>query len=129
MAHRTKVTAKAKTEFIEQLGKDGNVTRSAAAVGISRRVLYDRRKTDKPFADQWDTAVKMGDRGLIDEAVKRAHSGSDSLLMFLIKARYPKYKDKLIELPESGTFNLQLNFTQPAPPEAIPVNQIEDKDE
>jgi len=128
MAHYPKLTDKKIEEFLEELRKDGNVTRACTFIGISRTVIYYRKKKDPEFAEAWSEAVQRGIDGLIDEAKRRAYSGitdpvyhkgervgykqvySDTLLMFLIKGNRPEYRDKFIELPDQGHLEMHFDF-------------------
>lgn len=112
MAHRAKFTPKRKEEFLEVLSRTANVTISAECAGISRRTAYDHRDKDEAFEKAWDEAVECATDQLLEEARRRAALGvtepvyyqgkivggvrrySDNLLMFLIKARRPEYRDR-----------------------------------
>lgn len=98
--------------FLATLADTGNVTKSAAAVGASRRVVYEWRLADQDFAEAWDQAIRVATLGLEDEARRRAQEGveepvfylggqcgtirkySDTLLIFLLKAHDHKYREK-----------------------------------
>jgi len=107
--------------FLEELSKCGNVTASCEAVGVNRVTAYRRQEANEAFAAAWEEAVDKGVEGLIDEAKRRAYKGvpepvgfyqgepgaivqrySDSLLMFLVKARRPEYKDR-VALEHTGS--------------------------
>lgn len=99
------------TAFLSVLAGTANVTAAAAAIGVSRQALYNRREVDSEFAAAWSTAEKLGVEGMKDEVNRRAFIGvdepvfyqggecgairkySDTLAMFLIKARDPAYRD------------------------------------
>lgn len=128
MAHRTKLTEEKMLEIIEEVSHDSNVTRSCSFCGISRTAFYTRLNEEP---EKWkpllDAAVEAGTDALIDEAKRRAFSGvkdavyhsgnvvgmktvySDTLLMFLIKARRPEFRDRLLEIPPDGKFALTIN--------------------
>ena len=95
MANRTKRTPKKRAAFLEALGSGESVTKACNAAGIGRRTVYDWRGDDEKFAAEWEDAVETGTDVLEDEAVKRAKDGSDTLLIFMLKARRPdKFKDR-----------------------------------
>lgn len=114
---------------MEQLRKDANVTRSCAAVGICTHTYYDHKKTDEEFSKAADESINRGIDACIDECRRRAFIGclddvyyegsvvgqrrvfSDSLAMFLIKGQRPEYKDKLLDVPPNGSFELKINTT------------------
>ena len=134
MANRIKLTAKRKAKFIEYLSELGNVTDSARRVGISKVCLYQHKKDDPEFNEQWEAAADIGVENQIDECRRRAFEGidepivhkgeitnhkksySDTLAMFLIKARRPEYRDKTqIDLNASGKFELVIDTGNPEP--------------
>lgn len=99
--------------FLECLCENGNVTESAKLAGIPRTTLYDWRRADEDFARAWEEANELGTDALEDEATRRGKDGvdepifykgsevaqvkrySDTLLMFMLKARRPdKFKDR-----------------------------------
>lgn len=113
-------TEAVKALFLEHLATTANVTKSAAAACIDRSVVYDLRKSDQAFATAWDEALTLGVGALEDECVRRAHEGieepvwykgeqcgsvrkySDTLLIFLLKARDPKTYRENVRLEHSG---------------------------
>lgn len=95
MANRTKRTPKAREAFITALREGLSINGACAAARIGRSTAYEWRADDKAFAAEWDAAVEDGTDCLEDEAVRRAKAQSDTLLIFLLKARRPdKYKDR-----------------------------------
>ena len=65
------------------------------AAGYARRSAYEWRAADEAFASTWDEAVEEGTDQLEDAAIKRAKDSSDTLMIFLLKARRPdKFKDR-----------------------------------
>jgi hypothetical protein len=112
--NRLKFNAEKKAEFLRQLALDGNVTRSANAIGIVPRTIYDHKYRDEKFKEDWIAAVAIGDEAMVDEARKRAFGGSDVLLMFMIKGRHPEYRDRpLIDVPKDSKFELVINIDPP----------------
>lgn len=98
--------------FIAALAGTGNVKEACAAVGVGRSTVYDRRLRDTEFAIAWVEAEDQSHDTLEREAWRRAAEGveepvfqggkqvgairkySDTLLIFLLKARRPeKYRD------------------------------------
>ena len=43
--------------FIEFLARTGSVSQAAEAAGLSRTLLYERRRTRKRFAESWTRAL------------------------------------------------------------------------
>lgn len=89
--------------FLAELSRTANVTRSCEFAGISRTVVYDRKREDPEFLKQHDEAYRRGYEVLEEECQRRAFSGfekpvfykgkkvatviefSDPLAMFLLK--------------------------------------------
>ena len=87
---------KRKTAFLAALSKGWSVSRAAQEAGVDRTTVYKWRDRSKTFAAQWREAVENGTDLLEDIAHKRAFEGSDTLLIFMLKARRPeKYKDRV----------------------------------
>lgn len=77
------------------LAAGGSVTAAAGKIGMTRQALYQAKSADPEFAREWDDAIEAGTDVLEDEAVRRAKDGSDTLLIFTLKARRPdKFKDR-----------------------------------
>ena len=107
MSPLPQVTKVRKTQFLETLSQCANVTEACRRCDIAPGLVYIWRKRDKAFAARWEEAVERGTDALEDEAVRRAFEGhlepvfhkgvqcgvvrkfSDSLLMFLLRARRP----------------------------------------
>lgn len=97
--------------FLKELARTACVLHAAAKVKRTRSTVYDRRQTDAEFSIAWDDAIEYGNAALIVEARRRAYEGtlrpvyqggklrgkireySDTLLIFLIKARNPEFRD------------------------------------
>lgn len=99
-----KVRANAQQVFIESLMKGETVTGAAKAAKIDRKTAYNWRESDETFAAAWDDALEAGTERLEQEATRRALESSDTLLIFLLKARRPKvYRDRVsAELTGAG---------------------------
>lgn len=94
--------------FLETLAAGQTVSDAAKAAGIARETVYKWRKADPAFAAEWDGAYANGADALVAEARRRAVDGvaepvyhmgrvvgttqrySDTLLIFLMKARAPE---------------------------------------
>jgi hypothetical protein len=107
-------TAKKREAFLAALEKTANVSRACQTARIPRRSVYDWREADEEFAKAWEEALERGTDALEDEAIRRAHQGvlkpvyqggkkvgtireySDTLLIFMLKARRPeKFKERI----------------------------------
>jgi hypothetical protein len=127
MANKIKLTPKRKVKFLEHLAELGNVTDSAKLIGVSTVCLYQHKKDDPEFHAAWEAAADIGVENQIDECRRRAFEGidepivyqgqitaikkaySDTLAMFLIKARRPEYRERMIDIPQEGKFSLTIN--------------------
>ncbi len=94
--------------FLQALRETGNVSAAARTAGKSRAAIYRARKQLPDFAADWADALEEAADWLELEALRRAVDGteegryfrgemigtitrySDSLLMFLLKARRPR---------------------------------------
>ena len=104
---------KDKAAFLDALAETANVTWACKVANIPRRTAYEWRDADSVFADGWEQAVELGTDALEDEAIRRGHAGvdkpvyqggekvgtvreySDTLLIFMLKARRPdKFKER-----------------------------------
>ena len=112
MSNRTKLTPEKRVKFLEILATTANVTRAAEVVDMARGYMYEIRHADSEFKEAWDAAVQLGTCALEDEAARRASEGwdepvfyqgakcgvirkfSDTLLIFLLKARDPKFRER-----------------------------------
>jgi hypothetical protein len=102
-----------KEEFIAIFRETANVKLAAAKVGIDRKTVYRWRQEDPDFAAKWAEAEEDANDTLRAEIYRRAVSGwdepvvsagklvthvhkySDTLLIFLAKARMPEFRDKV----------------------------------
>lgn len=101
-------------DFLDALAESGNVVKACRESGFPRTSAYRLRTEDTAFAAAWAEAVDIGNDALEDEAIRRAVEGteeeiwyggerkgtarkySDSLLVFLLKARRPeKFRDRI----------------------------------
>jgi hypothetical protein len=96
-------------KFLDGLRMHGMVTQAAAEAGIHRNTAYFERQNDPVFAKEWQEALDRGVDMLEDVAKKRAYDGSDTLLIFLLKAHRPeRYRETTRNLnitltPEQAT--------------------------
>ncbi|HKZ02273.1 MAG TPA: hypothetical protein VJ180_08540 [Pyrinomonadaceae bacterium] len=105
--------------FLEALSKCGNITEACKAVGVSRVTVYDHKKRDAAFAEQWENALQTAGELLERECWRRAHDGieepvfykgevcgtirrySDLLIIFLLKGIFPhKYRENVKLAPD-----------------------------
>ena len=55
-----RLTPITREKFLQKLRETGNVSLSAALVGVSRRRAYQLKMKDKEFSDLWDEAREIG---------------------------------------------------------------------
>lgn len=97
--------------FLEALADTGSVVRAVKVAKVHRSTAYEHRNADPAFAEAWREAEKIATEVMEDEARRRGVEGtlkpvfqggkrvgevreySDTLLIFLLKARDPKYRD------------------------------------
>lgn len=97
-----------KAHFIKAIENGESVSAAAESLGLDRGQLYRWRQDDADFDDAWVRAWSAGADHLEEEAIRRAVDGvekpvfrggevvghvrdySDSMLMFLLKARRPE---------------------------------------
>lgn len=120
-------TVAQRAAFLAALRSGGSVSAACAASGIVRSTVYYLRDRDEEFATSWVQALDQGTERLEDEAVRRAVDGvedfrldregvehpfrrySDTLLIFLLKARRPDvYRDRF-EHQHTGQVALRLD--------------------
>lgn len=80
--------------FLDLLAETGNVSKAAKGARVGRRTVYTHRAERSEFAERWKEAEALGADALEDECRKRAFGGSDTLMIFLLKAHKPeKYRE------------------------------------
>ena len=91
--------------FLEVFTATGNVRLAASAAGVSRDAPYKRARRSPRFAERWTTAREEAIDTLEAEARRRALTGSDALLIFLLRAHRPeRYRETVrIDLRAEAT--------------------------
>ena len=64
--------ARCRDDFLDLLMETGNVSRSAAALGVNRLTAYRWRGDDPGFAQAWDLALEAARQGLRERVVETA---------------------------------------------------------
>jgi hypothetical protein len=117
VANRRKFTQEKRLLFLESLALGNTVERAAESASVSARIVYEHRNTDAEFAAAWERALEAGTQVMEQEAFRRAVQGttkpvvsggqiiawvrefSDTLLIFLLKARRPHiYREMTAQL-------------------------------
>lgn len=125
--------------FLDAILRGLSVKEACRRAGVVPSVVYHHRKKNEHFRVEWDEAAEIGTLQLEQEAQRRAYHGtgrpvfykgsqcgtaqeySDTLLMFLLRARKPEtYREKF----EPNQVNVNVN-TQNVRREAIvTLNQL-----
>lgn len=119
--------------FLEELAVRGSVVGACDAADCSRTNAYAERERDAEFAAAWDEAKRIAVERMEDEARRRAVEGtlkpvfqggemvgkvreySDTLLIFLLKAHDPKYREKQQVELSGGTTQTHIYLPQKQP--------------
>jgi AcrR family transcriptional regulator len=89
-------TAAKKELFIKHFNELHYVTSAARVVDVNPRTVYRWYENDPEFAAKMDVATKAATEDLECIAEERAKKFSDTLLIFLLKARDPeRFKDRV----------------------------------
>lgn len=92
-----KFDADKKGKFLGVLWAGGTVTEACHRAEIGRTTAYDAKDSDPQFSRSWDEAKEAQADVLIAEVRRRALDAEDSkshtLLMFLLKALKPEFRD------------------------------------
>lgn len=87
--------ARQKIQALECFTAGHTISSTATEIGITRETLYDWRSKDAQFGKAWDEAYARRLDHIEDIAFDRAASGSDNLIMFLLRGgRSERYGDK-----------------------------------
>lgn len=109
-------TPKKRRAFLDTLAEGLSVKAACEAGGFSRNTAYRWREEDPDFAKQWDDAVEAGTDILEDVAHRRAIEHSDTLTIFLLKARRKeKYADLVrnrLTGPDDGPVQIEVEDTR-----------------
>jgi len=76
-APRQAFTAAKRQVFLDNLASCANVTRSAEAAGVGVSTVYDARRREPAFAEQWADALEAGYATLEALLIERAALGGD----------------------------------------------------
>jgi hypothetical protein len=134
---RGDVTLHLKKKVLEALAKTGVITYAARKAGVARQTVYAWCADDPDFKAAFDEALVASTELLEAEAYRRAHDGvlkpvfqggqrvgsireySDTLLIFLLKARKPEtYRERLdvrqrLTGEDGGPVRFTLTFDRP----------------
>ena len=117
------MTPEKKSVFLETLRDGNSVATAAKRIGVSRKTVYEWRKADDEFRAEWETALEEGTDGLEDVAIKRAKEGSDTLLIFMLKARRREVYADLVKQWHSGPNDKPIQ-TQAIEDTRVPIGEL-----
>lgn len=100
-------TYKRRKIFLDLLAVGSSVSKAAAAADGTTTHFRRWREVDPEFAKDWDDAIDEGTDCLEDAAYDRAIKKSDTLAMFMLKARRPEKFDRGSKLEVSGNLNVE----------------------
>lgn len=103
---------KARKLFLDQLAVGSSVSFAAAAAGGTVKNFKRWRETDPDFAADWEEAIEEGTDLLEDAAFDRGLKKSDTLAMFMLKARRPDKFDRGSKLELSGGISVEGSKTK-----------------
>lgn len=102
MAEKPPLRRTGRRKFLEKISQGYSIRASCLYAGVPRKTITWYRKNDPEFRQDYEEAVEAGTEVLEDRARKRAMEQSDTLMIFLLKARRPdKYREN------SHFFNVQ----------------------
>lgn len=115
-----------KRAWLEAFEQEGTVVLACKASGVGRSTVYEWRQSDEAFALAWHDIEEATTEAMEREAYRRAVEGvaeplvsagkhvcdvkkfSDTLLIFMLKARRPeRYRDN-IKVEHAGSVNVEL---------------------
>jgi len=121
------ISSRKRAKFLERLRDHGCVARASRESNLNRQNVYRVRVKDEEFAESWDTALEECFDAMEAEAKRRGVDGikenvyfkgerigevtkySDNLLMFVLKAKRPEFRDRTaheITGPEGKPFTM-----------------------
>jgi hypothetical protein len=84
-----------KEAFLAALAEGDSIVGACKVAEIGRSTAYEWRELDQTFHLGWEQALEASTEKLEREGFRRAIDGSDTLLIFLLKARRPQiYRER-----------------------------------
>ena len=117
-------SAQWRTAFIKGLSNSCNVRAACYAAGVTRAVVYRLRVKSPAFARQWATAETEALELLAAEARRRAMTGSDTLLIYLLKIQGGPAWRQDQKVPLTGPREEPLRGLAPPPSDAERVAEV-----
>jgi hypothetical protein len=98
-----------KPTFLSSMLESGTVTEACRAAGIDRSTAYRARQQDETFAIAWADVEERSTEELETVAMRRAIDGSDTLMIFLLKARRPEKYRENVKIEHAGSVQQDLS--------------------
>jgi predicted DNA binding protein len=96
MPRRTDLTPEKKTRYLRAVEQLGTLTAGCRAAAVSHNTIYQWREHDDAFMLAEQQARTTFADELEHEVVTRGRAGSDTLLIFMLKAVRPeKFRDRV----------------------------------
>jgi hypothetical protein len=100
-----------KAVFLDLLQETGSVKDACQSLGISEKTAYVAKRGDKAFCTEWDVLIQDGALDKLEaEAVRRALAGSDTLLIFMLKAGNRKRYDDALARAASESKDISIRI-------------------
>ncbi len=103
MGSRTIRTSKTRATLLKALAQGRSVSAACEIAVIGRSAYHHWKREDPQFAADIDQAIEAGTDLLEDIALQRAAESSDTLLIFLLKARRPHLYRETTKIQHTGT--------------------------
>lgn len=95
--------------FLEAFAETGMVSQACRIAGINRSTAYRARQRNESFALAWADVEERTTEELEQVARQRAVDGSDTLMIFLLKARRPETYRENVKIEHSGQIRNDLS--------------------
>lgn len=99
-------------KFLKHFRELGMVTPAAKKTGVERSTVYRLRDRDETFAAEWAKVEEWATEELEQVAYKRAVDGSDTLAIFLLKARRPSVYRESVNVKHGGKVGVQVEVEE-----------------
>ena len=114
--------------FLAEMAASGAVSSAATRAGVGRTFVYAQRAADPAFAAAWDDALETATDAMEREAWRRGAKGvlkpvyqggkkvgtireySDTLLIFMLKARRPARFRERVEQQHTGNVTVRVVY-------------------
>lgn len=132
--------------FFVAFADSGLVKDACSFAGISRQTAYEERKTNPHFAERWEDVEEDTTQQMEREAIRRGMEGvaepvifkgedtgisiqkySDTLLIFMLKARRPETYRERVDVKHEGTIRTEVGVAVPKDASSDDLNAVADE--